>query len=83
MPARHLWQLQRYWSEEPWGPWRDNMHAGLVASMLGNIHRKKGARPKGPEAYMLKRADVAKSDSLASTFAALKAQARKVGRGKT
>jgi hypothetical protein len=21
-----------YWSEEPWGSWRDNMHAGLIAA---------------------------------------------------
>lgn len=23
--------LRRYWLEEPWGPWRDNLHAALIA----------------------------------------------------
>lgn len=23
--------LRRYWMEEPWGPWRDNLHAALIA----------------------------------------------------
>lgn len=23
--------MQRYWLEEPWGSWRDNVHAALIA----------------------------------------------------
>lgn len=23
--------LLRYWKEEPWGPWRDNLHAAIIA----------------------------------------------------
>jgi len=23
--------LQRYWHEEPWGPYRDNVHAAIIA----------------------------------------------------
>lgn len=23
--------LTRYWKAEPWGPWRDNMHAAVIA----------------------------------------------------
>lgn len=22
--------LRRYWAEEPWGPWRDNLHTAMV-----------------------------------------------------
>lgn len=22
---------QRYWEEEPWGPWRDNLHIAVLA----------------------------------------------------
>lgn len=23
--------LCRYWEEEPWGPWRDNLHAAIIS----------------------------------------------------
>jgi hypothetical protein len=23
--------LHRYWNEEPWGPWRDNLHTAILA----------------------------------------------------
>lgn len=24
--------LSRYWAEEPWGPYRDNLHAAIIAT---------------------------------------------------
>lgn len=31
MPARDIDLLARFWSVEPWGPWRDNLHAAVIA----------------------------------------------------
>lgn len=31
MPAREVELLERYWLEEPWGPWRDNVHTAIIA----------------------------------------------------
>lgn len=31
MAATDFDLLARYWTQEPWGPWRDNMHAALIA----------------------------------------------------
>lgn len=31
LPSSEYDLLQRYWLEEPWGPWRDNLHAAVVA----------------------------------------------------
>lgn len=31
LPASEFELLCRYWEEEPWGPWRDNLHAAIVA----------------------------------------------------
>lgn len=31
MPATDFDLLARYWKHEPWGPWRDNLHAALIA----------------------------------------------------
>jgi hypothetical protein len=36
------WQL--YWSEEPWGPFRDNLHAAIIAREVRRRYLKKGAR---------------------------------------
>lgn len=40
---RELERWARYWSEEPWGPLRDNMHAALIVTELLRPHLKEGA----------------------------------------
>lgn len=36
---RELQQWQQYWMQEPWGTWRDNAHAGLIAATIANAFR--------------------------------------------
>ena len=36
MSASDLQLMDRYWQEEPWGAYRDNLHAGIVASAVVN-----------------------------------------------
>jgi hypothetical protein len=43
LPARELERWARYWSEEPWGPHRDNLHAALIITELLRPHLKEGA----------------------------------------
>lgn len=31
LPPQDFDLLLRYWLEEPWGPWRDNLHAAIIA----------------------------------------------------
>lgn len=31
LPATEVDLLMRYWAEEPWGPYRDNLHAAILA----------------------------------------------------
>lgn len=45
MPAREFDEWRAYYAVEPFGAYRDNMHAGLIASVLVNAHRKRSARP--------------------------------------
>jgi len=42
-----------YYELEPFGPQRDNWHAGIVAALLANIHRAKGAKAMSPADFML------------------------------
>lgn len=36
------WML--YWEVEPWGPWRDNVHAALIAREVRRPQLKRGAK---------------------------------------
>lgn len=36
--------LQLYWEHEPWGAWRDNLHAAIIAGEVIRPHLKKGAK---------------------------------------
>lgn len=36
--------LVRYWQAEPWGTWRDNLHAALIAAQARAPYLKKGAK---------------------------------------
>lgn len=40
IPASDHDLLVRYWIEEPWGPWRDNMHAAMIALELHRANFK-------------------------------------------
>jgi hypothetical protein len=42
LPARELARWAQYWSEEPWGSVRDNMHAGLIITELMKPHLPEG-----------------------------------------
>lgn len=38
--------LQRFWLHEPWGPWRDNLHAAMLAIEIRRPYLKKGAKSR-------------------------------------
>jgi hypothetical protein len=44
MPARDVELMWRYWNEEPWGSWRDNIHAALIAAEVRRPNVKQGMK---------------------------------------
>lgn len=46
--------LSRYWNEEPWGAYRDNIHAALIARTIHNTNFKKKVTL---DDFMLRRPD--------------------------
>ena len=48
-----LAEWEAYWMVEPWGPYRDNIHAGLICSILANVNRRKGSPETTYEDFML------------------------------
>jgi hypothetical protein len=44
----------RYWAEEPWGPYRDNMHAAMLAVQILRPHVREGKKAPALEDFMFK-----------------------------
>jgi hypothetical protein len=44
LPVQELERWAKYWSEEPWGAYRDNLHAALIVSELLKPHLERGAK---------------------------------------
>lgn len=75
--ASELDDWYSYWSEEPWGAWRDNVHAGLIAAACLSPYQKPGHRVTH-EDFMLKSADKRRADDTAQSLDWLTAVAKKV-----
>lgn len=56
MGAAEYQNWWRYYSEEPFGPMRDNLHAGIVASAVINSRqgRKRGAASVSASDFLLR-----------------------------
>lgn len=50
LPAADFDRLRRFYAEEPWGSWRDNMHAAMIAREVRRIVSK---RPAGLSTWLL------------------------------
>jgi len=65
-----------FYAAEPFGPTRDNLHAGLIASVIVNALRKKGTEPLSPSDFLFVSADAKRKRSLADGVAKLAALAK-------
>lgn len=45
--------MARFYREDPWGSYRDNIHAGIIASMIANAFRSKKGKAITYEDFML------------------------------
>lgn len=77
MTARELDDWARYYELEPFGAARDNLHAGIIASVIANQYRRKGAEPITPADFMLVTREERRQRSLARGVAQLTALARR------
>lgn len=50
--AEELQEWEAYSQLEPFGPPAEFWQAGIIASTLANLHRKKGKKPFKPEDFM-------------------------------
>jgi hypothetical protein len=64
MPARDYELMSRYWNEEPWGSWRDNIHAALIAAEVRRPNVKQGVKVQLDD-FMLRHPEDREADLLA------------------
>ncbi len=76
MGASELMEWQRFWKSEPWGSYRDNIHAGLLASLIVNALRGKGKKPVSYQDFMLVDRDEHRKRETQKTLSWLKSVAK-------
>lgn len=59
LPYRELVEWMEEYRRDPWGTWRDNTHAAMIANILANAHRGKDTRPFSIDDFMLLDPEVA------------------------
>lgn len=69
----------RYWREEPWGPYRDNLHAAIIAR---EVRRTAFKGDHKIDAFMVIAPEKSQADGKAGVFAMLKSMAKRVKREK-
>lgn len=74
IPAPDFDLLVRFYQEEPWGPWRDNVHAALIAREVARLRMKPNARVE-IDNWMLEHPDKRRRKRLSGFVNALKGMA--------
>jgi hypothetical protein len=69
------WRM--YWDEEPWGPWRDNMHTAILARELRRSRVKPNTKVDMDQ-FMIRPPKSRKKDAEVKVFAGLASAARVV-----
>jgi hypothetical protein len=82
LPLSDLQMLGAYWEAEPWGPWRDNLHAGLIAATVANSGPRKLKKTVRASDFMLVPARERRAKGGKALLSALRAMASKPGEAK-
>ena len=53
MDRREYAEWQAYYRIEPFGPHREDLQAGVVASVVANVNRRRGSKPFSPSDFVL------------------------------
>lgn len=66
----------QFYSVEPWGSMRDNMHAGMIAAMVFNVNRGDKAKPLSFQDFLLREVEQVKNIETQKFVATLRALAK-------
>lgn len=82
LPARELLEWQDKYRRDPWGTMRDNLHAGLIASSIVNVHRSKSSRAAKASDFLLVDSETARATDRTRSLAFLRSLAKPKGQSK-
>lgn len=77
MGDREFHDWIEYYNTEPWGAFRDNVHAGMIAALIANQGRKKGTTPLTYKDFLIQDAKKSKAEKKQQFKAQLRALATK------
>lgn len=77
MGAREYDDWSAYYAVEPWGSYRDNLHAGIIAATVANAHKGKRAKALTPADFMLRSKSEQRATDTRRSLAHLRAIAQK------
>lgn len=75
MSAREFDEWAIFYAEEPFGELRADLRTGIIASILTNVHRRRGSKPTSPGDFVLKTKRAAQDDETAKNLSFLRAVA--------
>jgi hypothetical protein len=75
MTGAEFLEWMEYDNLEPFGAWRDNWHASMIASILANANRKPGTAPIKMSEFMYVDAETTKEKRDAEMLAFLEGKA--------
>lgn len=76
MSSKELSLWIAYYNLHPFGVERDNLHAGMIASMVGNANLAKGKAPFSPTDFMMQSDKERRIKETQQTIAYLRAHAK-------
>lgn len=81
MPSSELTEWMAFYELEPFGPRRDNIHTGQIASLLYNANRRKNTPALTVSDFMLKDEYAKREEDTAQFLTGLRALAKEKGSG--
>ena len=77
--AGELVEWVEYYRVEPWGQWRDNAHAGMIASVIANVHRSRNGKAYTIKDFMLTDAETQRNARTRATLDWMESVAKRKG----
>jgi len=79
MGAREFDEWAEYYASEPWGAYRDNLHAGIIASVIVNSQPGRKRKPMAPGDFVLKTKQSKRAEDTRRSLNYLRAIGKKRG----
>lgn len=76
MSSAEFVEWMAYYELEPFGQYRDNLHAGQVASLIFNSNRRKHTPPLHPTDFVLKDKETKQEEDTGEFMTGLRALAK-------